>query len=105
MGKGALRQKRGPAGETRALIAQAYAGFNAASDGDLVEAYIYEIQSLQARYSYLLRCRKALDGEEAPREKKGSAPLGERTAIPLERKPLDLVDAPGAVSSGVLPVA
>ncbi len=52
--------------ETRVLIAQAYAGFNSASDGELVESYIYEIQALQARYSYLLRRRKALDrGEEA----------------------------------------
>ena len=50
--------------ETRALIAQAYAGFNSASDGELVESYIYEIQSLQARYSYLLRRRKALEGKE-----------------------------------------
>lgn len=53
--------------ETRALIAQAYAGFNAASDGELVESYIYEIQALQARYSYLLRRRKALEaGQPLP---------------------------------------
>jgi hypothetical protein len=58
---------------TRALIAQAYAGFNFADDGELVESYIYEIQALQVRYSYLLRRRKALDApipaaalEEAP---------------------------------------
>lgn len=47
--------------ETRLLLAQAYAGFNAVSDGELVESYIYEIRSLQARYSYLLRRRKALE--------------------------------------------
>ena len=47
--------------ETRLLIAQAYAGFNAAADGELVESYVYEIQALQTRYSYLLRRRKALD--------------------------------------------
>mgnify|MGYP004507964629 CR=1 FL=1 len=46
---------------TRVLIAQAYAGFNAASDGELVESYVYEIQALQTRYSYLLRQRKALE--------------------------------------------
>ncbi len=56
--------------ETKILIAQAYAGFNSAADPDLVESYVYEIQSLQARYSYLLRQRKALDGP-AP-EGKGS---------------------------------
>ena len=48
---------------TRVLIAQAYAGFNAARDSELVESYVYEIQALQARYSYLLRRRKALSGE------------------------------------------
>lgn len=47
--------------ETKILIAQAYAGFNAAADPELVESYVYEIQALQARYSYLLRQRKAHD--------------------------------------------
>lgn len=46
--------------QTRLLLAQAYGGFNTATDGELVESYIYEIQALQARYSYLLRQRKAL---------------------------------------------
>ena len=54
--------------QTQRLIAQAYAGFNAAADGELVESYIYEIQALQARYSYLLRQRKE---------------AGESTALPV----------------------
>ena len=55
--------------QTRALIAQAYAGFNAARDGDLIESYGFEINALQSRYSYLLRRVKALDeGGTAPRE-------------------------------------
>ena len=49
--------------EVRSRLAQAYAGFNFADDGELVESYVYEIQALQARYSYLLRRRKALSGE------------------------------------------
>ena len=49
--------------EVRSRLAQAYAGFNFADDGELVESYVYEIQALQARYSYLLRKRKALGGE------------------------------------------
>ena len=48
--------------EVRTRLAQAYAGFNFADDGELVESYVYEIQALQARYSYLLRQRKALGG-------------------------------------------
>lgn len=51
--------------QTRALIAQAYAGFNAAGDPDLIESYVYEINALQSRYTYLLRRVKALDGAAA----------------------------------------
>ena len=68
-GKGSILPAKRPVGgdsgtggeSSRLLLAQAYAGFNTASDNDLIESYIYEIQSLQARYSYLLRRRKALD--------------------------------------------
>lgn len=59
--------------QTRVLIAQAYAGFNAAADGELVESYVYEIQALQARYSYLLRRRKALE-PPVPQALEPSAP-------------------------------
>ena len=51
---------------TRAAIAQAYAGFNAADDPELVESYVYEIQALRARYSSLLRQRKALEPQVVP---------------------------------------
>ena len=47
---------------TRALINQAYGGFNTASDGDLIESFVFEINSLQARYNYLLRRVKDLEG-------------------------------------------
>lgn len=46
---------------TRALINQAYGGFNTASDGDLIESFVFEINSLQARYNYLLRRVKELE--------------------------------------------
>ena len=49
---------------TRTLINQAYGGFNSASDGDLIESYVFEINALQARYNYLLRRVKEL--EEVP---------------------------------------
>ena len=74
MGKRSLRRKgKSPElleleeslAQTRVLIAQAYAGFNAAADHDLVESYIYEIQALQARYSYLLRRRKSLESPQS----------------------------------------
>ena len=46
---------------TRVQIAQAYGGFNTASDRDLVDFYIYEIKALQARYDYLLRQVKSME--------------------------------------------
>lgn len=49
---------------TRTLINQAYGGFNTVSDSDLIESYVFEINSLQARYNYLLRRIKEL--EDAP---------------------------------------
>lgn len=46
---------------TRILIAQAYTGFNSVSDPDLIESYVFEINALQARYTYLLRRVKELE--------------------------------------------
>jgi hypothetical protein len=46
---------------TRAMIHQAYGGFNCASDGDLIESYVFEINALQARYNYLFRQLKELE--------------------------------------------
>ena len=47
---------------TRTQINQAYGGFNSASDSDLIESYVFEINALQARYNYLLRRAKELEG-------------------------------------------
>ena len=46
---------------TRTLINQAYGGFNSVSDSDLIESYVFEINSLHARYNYLLRQVKELE--------------------------------------------
>lgn len=50
---------------TRTLIAQAYSSFNSAHDPDLIESYVFEINALQSRYSYLLRRVKEMDGVPA----------------------------------------
>ncbi len=65
--------------QTRLDLAQAYALFNAAADGELVEACVYEIKALQTRYSYLLRRRKALDAPAEQKAVKGPS----RTALPV----------------------
>ncbi len=48
--------------QTRGEIHRAYAAFNATSDSDLIESYVFEIKALQARYSYLLRRVKEWEG-------------------------------------------
>lgn len=47
--------------QTKRSINQAYAGFNTTRDPDLIDAYVFEINALQARYSYLLRQIRALE--------------------------------------------
>ena len=47
---------------TREQMHQAYSGFNNTSDSDLIDAYVFEMKALQARYSYLLRRVKELEG-------------------------------------------
>ena len=76
-----VRQLEQSLQETRMLLAQAYAGFNAAADSELVESYVYEIQSLQARYSYLLRQRKALEPQTAANPLE--AGLSEPSVLPV----------------------
>ena len=50
--------------DTRRRLTQAYQGFNAHSDPDLVESYVYEINALESRYSYLVRRMKDLEARE-----------------------------------------
>lgn len=52
---------------TKVLIHQAYACFNRESDPDLIESYVFEINALQSRYSYLLkRVRELEEAEPVP---------------------------------------
>lgn len=79
--------------ETKLLMAQAYMGFNAAADSELVESYIYEIQALRSRYSYLLRQRKALEGP------------GLAQTLPAKKKRDRALPAPELTGQSALPVA
>lgn len=47
---------------TKILINQAYNGFNRESDPDLIESYVFEINALQSRYSYLLKRVREMEG-------------------------------------------
>lgn len=57
----ARQELLGALSHTRALINQAYGDFNNTSDEDLIESYVFEINSLHARYNYLLRRVKELE--------------------------------------------
>ena len=50
---------------TRCALSRAYDGFNRTGDPDLIESYVYEINALQHRYSYLLRQVRGLE-EQTP---------------------------------------
>ena len=47
--------------ETQNALSHAYTAFDYASDPELTEACIYEIQSLQARINYLVRKIKEME--------------------------------------------
>lgn len=49
---------------TQSALERAYDGFNRAADSDLIESYVYEINALQHRYSYLLRQARTLQSRQ-----------------------------------------
>lgn len=46
---------------TQVQLNQAFACFNQESDPDLIESYVFEINALRSRYSYLLRRVRELE--------------------------------------------
>ena len=50
---------------TQSALNRAYDGFNRAVDGELIESYVYEINALQHRYTYLLQQVRRLEGVQA----------------------------------------
>ena len=62
----ALRDLKQELLRTTDALKDAYTRFNCVCDSELIEASIYEISALKARYSYLLRRIKELSGEAVP---------------------------------------
>lgn len=56
---------------TRRALENAYAGFDNATDPDLIDCYIYELNSVMKRYKYLLQ--KAAESEPLPDEEHAEA--------------------------------
>lgn len=51
---------------TRYALENAYAGFDNATDPDLIDCYIYELNAVMKRYKYLLQ--KAAESDPLPTE-------------------------------------
>ena len=51
---------------TNRALKEAYEKFNYVSEPELVEACVYEINALKARYNYLLRCIKERSSQSEP---------------------------------------
>ena len=69
--------------KTRYALETAYAGFENATDPDLIDCYIYEVNAVQKRYKYLLQeAAKMNIASETPK----SDDLYEKSSIPLMRQ-------------------
>lgn len=55
----------------RNALENAYAGFDNATDPDLIDCYIYELNAVMKRYKYLLQ--KAAETDPLPEEKRAEA--------------------------------
>ena len=51
--------------KTRIALEIAYAGFDNATDPDMIDCYIYEVQSVQMRYKFLLSRVKQIEDSYA----------------------------------------
>ncbi len=69
--------------KTRYALETAYAGFDNATDPDLIDCYIYEVNAIQKRYKYLLQeAAKMNAAAETPK----SESLYKESPIPLVRQ-------------------
>lgn len=60
--------------KTRQALDIAYAGFNNATEIDLIDGYIYEINSLQKKYKHLIELA-ALENPDAEKDSRVHSPI------------------------------
>ena len=65
--------------KTRRALEDAYAGFDCVTDPDLIDCYIYEVNSVLKRYKFLLEQAAALS--LLPEEDTHPAPLNTETPL------------------------
>ena len=51
--------------KTKIALDSAYSNFESASDPDLIDCYIYELNAMQKRYKFLLRQVKEIDKNQS----------------------------------------
>lgn len=61
--------------ETKEALDIAHLGFNQTGDPDLMEFYLFEINALRARHTYLLRRIKSLEESSTPGSLAPTPPL------------------------------
>lgn len=66
-----------------AQMKEAYERFNYTCESELIDACIFEIEALRARYTYVLRCIKELSGGPK-RELPHAVPVAAKAAPPAE---------------------
>ena len=65
--------------QTNQALRNAYDKFNYVTAPELVEASIYEINALKAKYDYLLRCVKERSG--MPVNRRAAVPAAQETCV------------------------
>ena len=71
-----VAHRQGAAAGAGSELKEAYERFNYACEPELVEASIFEINALKAKYDYLLRCVKERSG----------MPVNRRAAVPAAQE-------------------
>ena len=69
--------------KTRYELENAYAGFDDATDPDLIDCYIYEVNSLLKRYRFLLHQAEEMNLFKTAQEPASDTAFGPISAIPV----------------------
>lgn len=78
--------------QINAQMKEAYERFNYTCESELIDACIFEIESLRARYTYTIRCIKELSGGPK-RVLPHAVPVAVKAAMSAETAPMEVAAA------------
>ena len=81
--------------KTRYALENAYAGFDDATDPDLIDCYIYAVNSLLKRYRFLLHQAEEMNLFKTAQEPASDTAFGPISAIPVMQNGLFAISEPG----------